>query len=219
MMAKALDILNKKKSKKSENKKETKKKSKIKITTLTKKDKKEAEKVTEEVLQMINKKFGQNAMIRAKDLDITDYGRISSGCFAIDIAIGGGFKIGRINSISGVYSIGKSLIAYHTIAYAQRELGLVCTLIDAEGVFDPYWAEKCGVDTEALLLSQPGGAEEALQIAIDCQKMGIDFAVVDSIEALEPTKEMDKEMDESQQMAIKPKIIGEYLRKFNAFNN
>lgn len=223
MLPTAKDILNKKKKKSVKEelpiaKKKKKKKAKIKINKLVKKDKAEVEKKAQEVLKIINKKFGPNTLVRASELDTADYGRLSTGNLAIDIAIGGGFKIGRVNSVSGVYSIGKSLLIYHTIALAQA-LGLVVMLEDVEGIFEPEWAALCGVDVGALLLCQPAGAEEALQIAIDCQKLDVDVVAIDSVEALEPTKEMDKEMEDSQQMAIKPKLLGEYLRKFTAFNN
>ena len=102
-------------------------KSKIKINKIEKKNKEEVRKKAENVKEIINKKFGDNALVYASELDTTDYGRLSTGNLAIDIATGGGLKIGRVNSISGVYSSGKSLLAYHTIAYAQS-LGLVCIL-------------------------------------------------------------------------------------------
>lgn len=164
------------------------------------------------------KKHGERSVIYASELLNLNYGRISTGNFALDVATGGGVPIGRVTSCSGEYSVGKSLVLYHTIAHAQR-MGLRCQLEDVEGTYDPDWAEQCGIDNSKLLLVQPGGAEEALQIAVDSQRRKIDFIGIDSVEALAPAKEMEHEFEDTMQMGIKQKMLGEYLRKFTAINN
>ena len=123
---------------------------------------------------------------------------ISTGALSLDIALGGkGLPRGRIIEIFGPESSGKTTIALHAVAQAQRDGG-VAAFIDAEHALDPSWGKRLGVDLEALLVSQPGSAEEALQIAEMLVKSNaVDIIVIDSVAALVPRAEIEGEIGDS----------------------
>lgn len=191
------------------------------------------------------KNFGTNAIIMGSDMEKAKYGRISTGSITLDLALGGGIPIGRMTQISGAKSTSKSSLCDLIISNAQktgvewtwierkvdkgREIvgeskkkvdNLICACLDVEGTRTPDWtSEKLHVDMNNWIYSQPSGLEEGLEMAIQMQKNGVNLIVIDSIEALEPTKEYESEMGESTQMGIKPKMLGEYCRKYTANNN
>lgn len=166
----------------------------------------------------INKKFKDEVVLLGSEVTFGDYGKLPTGNFAMDIAIGGGIFVGGIISVSGPESSGKTVDGFHFVAQCQKR-GLVCLWVAVEP-FDANWASQNGVDTDLLLVVEPSGAEEGLQVAIDCQwRDDVDVVVIDSVEALEPTKEREKDFEDTMQMGIKQKLLGEYLRKFRALNN
>lgn len=170
------------------------------------------------VLNNINKKFGQNAVTigAGESLEIK---RIPTGSIALDIALGGGIPIGRYTQISGAFSSSKTTQALHVLREAQK-MGLVCALIDAEGTTDDEYLNQLGINTDELVYCRPEGLEEATEILVQLQSSGeVQFAILDSIGALEPTKVLESRMDETNQMGIKPKLLGEYFNKFQAHNN
>jgi len=138
---------------------------------------------------------------------------ISTGSFGLDIALGvGGFPRGRIVEIYGPESSGKTTIALHTIAQAQKKGG-ICAFIDAEHAFDKFYAEKLGIDTANLLISQPDDGEQALEIADNLIRSGaIDVLVIDSVAALVPRAEIEGDMGDSK-MGLHARLMSQALRK------
>ncbi len=170
------------------------------------------------VLNSINKKFGENAVTVGAG-DTLEVKRIPTGSISLDIALGGGIPMGRYTQINGAYSSSKTTQALHILREAQK-MGLVCALIDAEGTTDDLYLNQLGINTEELVYCRPEGLEEATEILVQLQTSGeVQFAILDSIGALEPTKVLDSRMDETNQMGIKPKLLGEYFNKFQAHNN
>jgi len=171
----------------------------------------------------LNKKFGENSIQlgfpKDEKGDLKTFVRIPTGSISLDIALGGGIPEGRFTEMSGDFSVGKTTQAIMTLVNAQK-LGYVCALIDAEGTSDKEYLEYLGVDTSHLYYSRPDGLEEATQMLIDLQRSGeVHFAVWDSIEASPPMREYEKDFDETMQIGIKPRLLGEYFRKFQASNN
>lgn len=172
------------------------------------------------IVNALNKKFGENAVQLGseiiKDLEIE---RIPTGSIELDIALGGGLPLGRYSQIEGAYSSTKTTQCGHIVAQAQK-MGLICAWFDAEGTTEKEYLESLGVDTDKLLFIRPDGMEECTQMIIEMQRSGeVHLAVIDSLESLTPTKEYDKDMDETMQMGIKPKMFGEFFRKYQASNN
>lgn len=171
----------------------------------------------------LNKKFGENAIRlgfpKESTGEVKTIPRIPTGSISLDIALGGGIPEGRFTEMSGDFSVGKTTQAIKILANAQK-MGYVCALIDAEGTSDNDYLEYLGVDTSVLYYSRPDGLEEATQMLIDLQRSGkVHFAVWDSIEASPPIQEYEKDFDETMQMGVKPRMLGEYCRKFQASNN
>ena len=158
-----------------------------KSTKTTKAAVNDRQKALDTALEQIEKDFGKGAVMRLGDDNRPPISAISSGNTAIDVALGiGGFPRGRIVEIYGPESSGKTTVALHAIASAQREGG-IAAFIDAEHALDPEYARKLGVDTDALLVSQPDHGEQALEIADMLIRSGaIDLIVVDSVAALTP---------------------------------
>ena len=145
--------------------------------------------------------------------------RISTGSFSLDIALGGGLPLGRYIEISGDFSSTKTTQALHILREAQKA-GLTCAYIDVEGTTDENYAESLGVDVDSLLYTRPDSLEEATQIVLDLQRsQQVQFAVLDSIAAMTPNKEQDKNMNENMQMGIPQKLLSEFFRKYQANNN
>ena len=149
-------------------------------------------KAIENAVLQIEKQFGKGAIMQLGDSTALDIQGISTGALSIDIALGGrGLPRGRVVEIFGPESSGKTTIALHALAQAQKQGG-VAAFIDAEHALDPSWAKKVGVDLEGLLVSQPSCAEEALQIAEMLVKSNaVDVIVIDSVAALVPRNEVE----------------------------
>ena len=166
----------------------------------------------EEALRRIEAAFGKRAVISlgggAEQVEV-----IPSGALSLDLALGvGGFPRGRIVEVYGPESSGKTTLAYHAIAEAQRRGGR-CAFIDAEHSLDPHYAEAIGVEPEALLLSQPGCGEEALEIADLLARSGeLALVVIDSVAALTPRAELEGQMGE-QTVGLQARMMGQAMRK------
>lgn len=164
-------------------------------------------------LANIEKDFGKGAVMRLGDDNRPSIQVIPSGNIAIDVALGlGGFPRGRIVEIYGPESSGKTTVALHAIAEAQRQGG-IAAFIDAEHALDPVYARKLGVDTDNLLVSQPDTGEQALEITDMLVRSGaIDIIVVDSVAALTPKAEIDGEMGDSH-VGLQARLMSQALRK------
>ena len=170
-------------------------------------------------LANIEKDFGKGAVMRLGDEDRPPIRAISSGNIAIDVALGiGGFPRGRIVEIYGPESSGKTTVALHAIAEAQRAGG-IAAFVDAEHALDPDYARKLGVDTDNLLVSQPDNGEQALEITDMLVRSGaIDIIVVDSVAALTPKAEIDGEMGDSH-VGLQARLMSQALRKLTGIVN
>ena len=155
-------------------------------------------KALDAAMAMIEKDFGKGAVMRLGDDNRPPIQAISSGNTAIDVALGiGGFPRGRVVEIYGPESSGKTTVALHAIAQAQKGGG-IAAFIDAEHALDPEYARLVGVDTDNLLVSQPDTGEQALEIADMLVRSGaIDIIVIDSVAALTPKAEIEGEMGDS----------------------
>lgn len=164
-------------------------------------------------LDKIEKDFGKGSIMKMGDKAISDVPSISSGSIALDNALGiGGYPRGRVVEIYGPESSGKTTLAIHAIAEAQK-LGGIAAIIDAEHAFDRTYAEKLGVDVETLLISQPDNGEQALEIADNLIRSGaIDIIVIDSVAALTPKAEIEGEMGDSK-MGLQARLMSQALRK------
>ncbi len=174
------------------------------------KDKLKALQIT---LDKIEKDFGKGSIMKMGDKAVSDVPSISSGSIALDAALGiGGYPRGRVVEIFGPESSGKTTLAIHAIAEAQK-LGGIAAIIDAEHAFDRTYAEKLGVDVETLLISQPDNGEQALEITENLIRSGaIDIIVIDSVAALTPKAEIEGEMGESK-MGLQARLMSQALRK------
>ena len=184
---------------------------------MTKEEKKQMNGEKLKALQLtmdkIEKSYGKGSIMRMGDKPIEDVPAISSGSIALDIALGvGGFPKGRVVEIYGPESSGKTTLAIHAIAEAQKAGG-IAAFIDAEHAFDPYYAKKLGVDIEELLISQPDNGEQALEITDNLIRSGaLDLIVIDSVAALTPRAEIEGEMGESK-MGLQARLMSQALRK------
>ena len=164
-------------------------------------------------LTKIEKDFGKGAIMRLGDDERPPISAISSGNIAIDVALGiGGFPRGRIVEVYGPESSGKTTVALHAIAQAQKAGG-IAAFIDAEHALDPEYARALGVDTDNLLVSQPDTGEQALEIADMLVRSGaIDIIVIDSVAALTPKAEIEGEMGDSH-VGLQARLMSQALRK------
>lgn len=171
------------------------------------------QKALDAAMAMIEKDFGKGAVMRLGDDERPPIQAISSGNTAIDIALGvGGFPRGRIVEIYGPESSGKTTVALHAIASAQKNGG-IAAFIDAEHALDPEYARLLGVDTDNLLVSQPDTGEQALEIADMLVRSGaIDIIVIDSVAALTPKAEIEGEMGDSH-VGLQARLMSQALRK------
>jgi recombination protein RecA len=169
----------------------------------------------------INKEFGEGAIMSLGDVEtsLKDIEGISTGSLALDLALGGkGLPRGRVIEVYGNESSGKTTIALHTIASAQKQGG-VAAFIDAEHALDPTWARKIGVDLESLLVSQPSYGEEALRIAEMLVKSNaVDIIVIDSVAALVPKAELNNEIGDSS-VGVQARLMSQALRILNPIIN
>ncbi|MGJ4150846.1 recombinase RecA [Corynebacterium macclintockiae] len=174
---------------------------------------KDRSKALELAMAQIEKDFGKGAIMRLGDDTRPPIQAISAGNIAINAALGiGGFPRGRVVEIYGPESSGKTTVALHAIAEAQRDGG-IAAFVDAEHALDPEYARALGVDTDALLVSQPDTGEQALEIADMLIRSGaIDIIVVDSVAALTPKAEIDGDMGDSH-VGLQARLMSQALRK------
>jgi recombination protein RecA len=177
---------------------------------------KEKLKALQSTIDKIEKDFGKGSIMRLGDKAVSEVPVISSGSIALDIALGvGGYPRGRVVEIYGPESSGKTTLAIHAIAEAQKQGGLAA-IIDAEHAFDRTYAEKLGVDVENLLFAQPDNGEQALEIADNLIRSGsIDIIVIDSVAALTPKAEIEGDMGDSK-MGLQARLMSQALRKLTA---
>jgi recombination protein RecA len=177
---------------------------------------KEKLKSLETTLGKIEKDYGKGAIMKLGDHAVVTIGTIPSGSLALDIALGvGGYPRGRVVEIFGPESSGKTTLAIHAIAQAQKAGG-IAAFIDAEHAFDSSYAQKLGVDIENLLISQPDNGEQALEITDHLIRSGaIDIIVIDSVAALTPKAEIEGEMGDSK-MGLQARLMSQALRKLTA---
>jgi recombination protein RecA len=164
-------------------------------------------------LDKLEKSYGKGAVMKLGDAPIEAMEFISTGSLGLDIALGiGGVPKGRVVEIYGPESSGKTTLATHIIAEAQKKGG-IAAFIDAEHAFDQFYAQKLGVDVENLLISQPDNGEQALEIADNLIRSGaIDVIVIDSVAALVPKSEIEGEMGDSK-MGLHARLMSQALRK------
>jgi recombination protein RecA len=164
-------------------------------------------------IDKLEKTYGKGTVMKLSDDKVVDVPAIPTGSLGLDIALGvGGVPRGRIVEIYGPESSGKTTLTMHCIAEAQKAGGLAA-FIDAEHAFDRIYAEKLGIDTENLLISQPDNGEQALEIAEHLIRSGaIDIIVIDSVAALVPKGELEGEMGESK-MGLQARLMSQALRK------
>lgn len=177
---------------------------------------KEKLKALQLTLDKIDKDYGKGAIMKMGDKAIADVPSISTGSISLDMALGvGGFPRGRVIEIYGPESSGKTTLAIHAVAEAQKKGG-IAAIIDAEHAFDRFYAEKLGVDVENLLISQPDNGEQALEITDHLIRSGaIDVIVIDSVAALTPKAEIEGEMGDSR-MGLQARLMSQALRKLTA---
>ena len=173
-------------------------------------------KVLSAVMDKIEKDFGKGSIMRMSSEAVTNVPVIPTGSVTLDIALGvGGYPKGRVIEIYGPESSGKTTLAIHAIAEAQKAGG-IAAFIDAEHAFDSYYAQKLGVDVENLLISQPDNGEQALEIADSLiRSSAIDIIVIDSVAALTPKAEIEGEMGDSK-MGLQARLMSQALRKLTA---
>src|SRR5690554_2959926 len=164
-------------------------------------------------LDKLEKSYGKGAVMKLGDSAVEPIDSISTGSIGLDIALGiGGVPKGRVIEIYGPESSGKTTLATHIIAEAQKAGGMAA-FVDAEHAFDKYYAQKLGVDIENLLISQPDNGEQALEIADNLIRSGaIDVIVIDSVAALVPKAEIEGEMGDSK-MGLQARLMSQALRK------
>ncbi len=177
---------------------------------------KEKLKALQLTLDKIEKGYGKGTIMKLGDNAIEDIQVIPSGSLGVDLALGvGGYPRGRVVEIYGPESSGKTTLAIHAIAEAQKAGG-IAAFIDAEHAFDRFYAKKLGVDIENLYISQPDNGEQALEITDHLIRSGaIDIIVIDSVAALTPKAEIEGEMGESK-MGLQARLMSQALRKLTA---
>jgi recombination protein RecA len=170
-------------------------------------------KALDAALSQIERNFGKGSIMRLKGDKAVEIETISTGSLGLDIALGvGGFPRGRVIEIYGPESSGKTTLALHAVAEAQKKGG-VCAFIDAEHALDPIYAKKLGVSLDDLLISQPDTGEQALEIADTLVRSGaVDVLVIDSVAALTPKAELDGEMGDVQP-GMQARLMSQALRK------
>ena len=173
-------------------------------------------KALQAAMEKIEKSYGKGSIMKLGDEAIEDIAVISSGSIALNVALGvGGFPRGRVIEIYGPESSGKTTLAIHAIAEAQKAGG-IAAFIDAEHAFDRFYAEKLGVDVGNLWISQPDNGEQALEIAESLiRSSAIDILVIDSVAALTPKAELEGDMGDSK-VGLQARLMSQALRKLTA---
>ena len=174
---------------------------------------KEKQKALRATMDNIEKTYGKGSIMKMGDEEVVQIEVISSGSIALNVALGvGGYPRGRVVEIYGPESSGKTTLAIHAIAEAQKAGG-VAAFIDAEHAFDRFYAEKLGVNIDELLISQPSSGEEALEITEQLiRSSALDLVVIDSVAALTPKAELEGEMGDSK-MGLQARLMSQALRK------
>lgn len=169
-------------------------------------------------IDKLEKSYGKGVVMKMDD-NVVKIDSISTGSLGLDIGLGiGGFPKGRVVEIYGPESSGKTTLAMHCIAEAQKKGG-ICAFIDAEHAFDKFYGEKIGIDTNELLISQPDDGEQALEIADNLIRSGaIDVIVIDSVAALVPRAELEGDMGDSK-MGLHARLMSQALRKLTGTIN
>ncbi len=170
-------------------------------------------------MDKLEKTYGKGTVMKLSDNSVVDVPTISTGSLGLDMALGvGGIPRGRVIEVYGPESSGKTTLAMHCIAEAQKKGGMAA-IIDAEHAFDKSYAEKLGIDTENLLISQPDNGEQALEIAEHLIRSGaLDIIVIDSVAALVPKGELEGEMGDSK-MGLQARLMSQALRKLTGAIN
>jgi len=170
-------------------------------------------------IDKLEKSYGKGVVMKMDDNTVVATEVISTGSFGLDLALGvGGFPKGRVIEIYGPESSGKTTLAMSCIAEAQKKGGL-CAFIDAEHAFDKFYAQKLGINTAELLISQPDDGEQALEIADNLIRSGaIDVIVIDSVAALVPRAEIEGDMGDSK-MGLQARLMSQALRKLTGTIN
>ena len=186
------------------------------VEKLEKTEKSEKFKALKLTMDKIDKDYGKGSVMMMSDKGVTELEVISTGSIGLDMALGiGGLPKGRVVEIYGPESSGKTTLAIHVIAEAQKKGGM-CAFIDAEHAFDSNYAQKLGVDIDNLLISQPDYGEQALEIADRLILSGaLDVVVIDSVAALVPKSELEGEMGDSK-MGLQARLMSQALRKLTA---
>ena len=179
-------------------------------------DRKERTRAVDQAIAQIEKQFGKGSIMRLGETKVVDIPAISTGSIGLDAAIGiGGLPRGRIVEIYGPESAGKSTLALHVVAEAQKAGG-ICAYVDAEHALDAEYAGKLGVNVDDLLISQPDSGEQALEIVEALVRSGgLDVVVIDSVAALVPRAELDGEMGDSLP-GLQARLMSQALRKLTA---
>jgi len=182
-------------------------------------DQSEKLKALQLTIDKLDKTYGKGTVMKLSDERVVDVPAISTGSLGLDIALGiGGIPRGRVTEIYGPESSGKTTLAMHCIAEAQKQGG-IAAIVDAEHAFDKGYAEKLGIDTENLLISQPDNGEQALEIAEHLIRSGaIDIIVIDSVAALVPRGELEGDMGDSK-MGLQARLMSQALRKLTGAIN
>ncbi len=182
-------------------------------------DKSEKLKALQLTIDKLDKTYGKGTVMKLSDNRVVDVPAISTGSLSLDIALGvGGIPRGRVVEVYGPESSGKTTLAMHCISEAQKKGG-IAAFIDAEHAFDKLYAEKLGIDTENLLISQPDSGEQALEITEHLIRSGaIDIIVIDSVAALVPKGELEGEMGDSK-MGLQARLMSQALRKLTGAIN
>jgi recombination protein RecA len=167
-------------------------------------------------MDKLEKTYGKGAVMKMGDQPTEDIASISSGSLGLDLALGiGGFPKGRVVEIYGPESSGKTTLAIHAIAEAQKSGG-IAAFIDAEHAFDRFYAENLGVNIEELIIAQPDSGEQALEITDNLIRSGaVDIIIIDSVAALTPKSEIEGEMGDSK-MGLHARLMSQALRKLTA---
>lgn len=190
------------------------------VVSLSRKDDKsdmDKQKALDAALGQIERSFGKGSIMRlGKNEQVVEIGSISTGSLGLDVALGiGGLPKGRVVEIYGPESSGKTTLALHTVAEAQKSGG-VCAFVDAEHALDPIYARKLGVNLEDLLISQPDTGEQGLEIADTLVRSGaVDIVVIDSVAALTPRAELEGDMGDSLP-GLQARLMSQALRKLTA---
>ena len=173
-------------------------------------------KALQAAMDKIEKSYGRGAIMKLGDDSVEEVAEIPTGSIALNAALGvGGYPRGRVIEIYGPESSGKTTLAIHAIAEAQKAGG-IAAIIDAEHAFDRFYAEKLGVDVENLWISQPDSGEQALEIADQLiRSSAVDIVVIDSVAALTPKAELEGDMGDSK-MGLQARLMSQALRKLTA---